>query len=102
MKRGHHINSLNALEKYRYKALETKKRNKEIRLMQVEIEKQNKKKGILDLELEIFTIKSKQEEKDKYIELRENTFFPLSENNLKLIINKCFQYYKRWQLIKVY
>jgi hypothetical protein len=92
MSRGNHINSLNALEKYRYKALEAKQRNKKIRLMELDIIKENKKNHILDLELKIFTIKTKLEEKNKYIELRENSFFPLTEKNLKLIINKCFKY----------
>ena len=89
MKRGHHINSLKALEKYRYKALETKKRNKEIRLMRVEVENQKKKRGILDLELEIFTIKSKEEEKDKYIE-ELLTIEPLNVFQLELL--KSFEY----------
>jgi len=75
MRRGHHINSLNALEKYRYKALEAKQRNKKIRLMELDITKVNKKNYILDLELKIFTIKTKLEEKNQYIELREILFF---------------------------
>lgn len=88
--RGSHPNSIRALHEYRAKGLEAKRRNKQFRLMQEEIKKEEKKRQYLDLEIEIFKIKQKRLEQDKYEKEYEKQFVPLSRQNLSTVIKNVF------------
>ena len=88
--RGLHPNSIRALHENRAKGLETKRKNREFRLMQEEIKKEEKRRQCLDLEIEIFKIRQKRAEHANYEKEYEKQFVPLSRQNLSTIIKNVF------------
>jgi len=89
-KRGEHPNSLSILEYGRIKSLETRRKNRDIRLMMHEHQKAEKEKRVLNLELEIFKIKQRRAE-DEYCEkLIDAEYYPLSKKNLNILIRNVF------------
>lgn len=88
--RGQHPNSISNLETGRVKSLETRRRNKEIRLMKIEQQRAEKQRGVLDLELEIFKIRKKREEDERYKQMLEASYKPLSKTNMNLVIRNVF------------
>lgn len=89
-KRGEHPNSLSILEYGRMKSLETRRRNRDIRLMMYEQKKAEKEKRVLNLELEIFKIKQRRAEEEYCQKLMEAEYYPLSKKNLNIIIRNVF------------
>lgn len=89
-KRGEHPNSLSILEYGRIKSLETRRKNRDIRLMMYEHQKAEKEKRVLNLELEIFKIKQRRAE-DEYCEkFIDAEYYPLSKKNLNILIRNVF------------
>ena len=88
--RGQHPNSISSLQTGRVKSLETRRKNKEIRLMKIEQQRAEKQRSILDLELEIFKIRKKREEDDRYKQMLEASYKPLSKMNINMVIRNVF------------
>ena len=89
-KRGEHPNSISILEYGRIKSLETRRRNRDIRLMMYEQQKAEKEKRVLNLELEIFKIKQRRAEEEYCQKLMDAEYYPLSKKNLNIIIRNVF------------
>ena len=88
--RGRNPASLQALQENRSRALEVKRKNKEVRLMKEELEKEEKRRQILNLEIELFKIRKKREEDEEYKIQYERQFYPLSQQQLNRIIKNVF------------
>ena len=88
--KGRHPNSLSILPQARLNSIETRKRNKELKLMEKERQMAEKAKYTLDLELEIFKIQRKKEEDNKLRQLIEQKYKPLSRTSMNLIIRNVF------------
>ena len=88
--RGRNPRSLQALEANRSRALEVKRKNKEVRLMKEELHKEEKRRQTLNLELELFKIRKKREEDEEYKRQYERQFYPLSQQQLSRIIKNVF------------
>ena len=88
--RGEHPNSLSILKEGRLKSIETRKRNKEIRLLEKERQIAEKAKYTLDLELEIFKIRQREKEDNKLRQVMEQKYKPLSITNINLVIRNVF------------
>ena len=88
--RGEHPNSLSILKEGRLKSIETRKRNKEIRLLEKERQIAEKAKYTLDLELEIFKIRQREKEDNKLRQVMEQKYKPLSRTNINLVIRNVF------------
>ena len=98
--KGRHPNSLSILPQARLNSIETRKRNKELKLMEKERQMAEKAKYTLDLELEIFKIQKKKEEDNKLRQLIEQKYKPLSRTSMNLIIRNVFNMQKMVYITK--
>ena len=98
--KGRHPNSLSILPQARLKSIETRKKNKELKLMEKERQMAEKTKYTLDLELEIFKIQKKKEEDNKLRQLIEQKYKPLSRTSMNLIIRNVFNMQKMVYITK--
>lgn len=98
--KGRHPNSLSILPQARLNSIETRKKNKELKLMEKERQMAEKAKYTLDLELEIFKIQKKKEEDNKLRQLIEQKYKPLSRTSMNLIIRNVFNMQKMVYITK--
>ena len=89
-KRGENPNSLSSLVQGRINSLETRRKNRDIRLMMYEHQKSEKEKRVLNLELEIFKIKQSRAEDEYCNKLMDAEYYPISKKNLNMIIRNVF------------
>ena len=89
-KRGENPNSLSSLVQGRINSLETRRKNRDIRLMMYEHQKAEKEKRVLNLELEIFKIKQRRAEDEYCNKLMDAEYYPISKKNLNIIIRNVF------------
>jgi len=89
-KRGGNPNSLSSLVQGRIKSLETRRKNRDIRLMMYDHQKAEKEKRVLNLELEIFKIKQRRAEDEYCNKLMDAEYYPISKKNLNIIIRNVF------------
>jgi hypothetical protein len=89
-KRGENPNSLASLVQGRINSIETRRKNRDIRLMMQEYKKAEKEKRVLNLELEIFKIKQRRAEDEYCNKLMDAEYYPISKKNLNIIIRNVF------------
>ena len=89
-RRGENPNSLASLVQGRINSLQTRRKNKDIRMMMQEYKKAEKENKVLNLELEIFKIKQRRAEDDYCNKLMNAEYYPISKKNLNIIIRNVF------------
>ena len=92
--RGKHENSIKALEKGRITALETRRKNAELKRIKKELEEFEKSKSMLNLELEISRMRERQKENRRLEKImrqeEDKQKAPLSKRQLESVIKNVF------------